>query len=86
MAELVVTIPDRLAEEWGRETLPRTILEAVAIEGYRQARLTQGEVGALLGLNFAQTEAFLRERGVSLHYDLEDFEADRQANQKLLSR
>jgi predicted HTH domain antitoxin len=86
MAEVVITIPDHLADEWGRERLSRTILEAVAIEGYRQERLSQGEVGALLGLSFSQTEAFLQERGIPLHYDSEDFEADRDANQKLLSR
>jgi predicted HTH domain antitoxin len=86
MAEVLVTIPDRLADEWGREVLLRTMLEAVAIEGYRQERLSQGEVGELLGLGFSQTEAFLRERGIALHYDLDDLEADRQANRKLLAK
>lgn len=80
-----MTIPDRLADEWGRDTLPRTVLEAVVVEAYRQARLSQGEVGTLLGLSFAQTEALLRERGIPLQYSLEDFEADRQANRNLLT-
>ena len=27
--------------------------------------------GTLLGLGFSETEAFLKERGVALHYDME---------------
>ena len=85
MTEVLVSLPDQLADLWDRETLPRTILEALAIESYRSERLTQGELGALLGLGFAETEAFLRAHGAPLHYDLEDLEADRRANAKLLS-
>jgi predicted HTH domain antitoxin len=86
MAEVLVTIPDRVADEWGREALPRIILEAFVLEAYRQERLTQGEVGSLLGLGFSDTEAFLRHHGAMLHYDVDDLEADRQAHEKLVSK
>ena len=50
MTEVVVTLPDNLADLWDREALPRAIIEALAIESYRSERLTQGELGALLGM------------------------------------
>lgn len=84
MAQVTVTVPDSVAQELGQDVLERTVLEAVAIMGYREALLTLGEVGALLGLNYAQTEAFLSARGVPLGYDARALEADRQANLKLL--
>jgi predicted HTH domain antitoxin len=58
------------------QQLPRWILEAVALEGYRQERLSQGQVGKLLGLNFWETETFLKERRAYLHYDVDDLESD----------
>ena len=82
----MATIPDRLVDELDYESRARIALEATVIEGYRLERLSQGEVGELLGLSFSQVEQFLRERGVTLHYDLEDLEADQRANLRLLSK
>ena len=86
MVEVRISIPDRLADELGREALPRTLLEALAIEAYRRERFTAGEIGDLLGFGFAETEAFLKERGVPLLYDADDIEADRRANSGLIAR
>jgi hypothetical protein len=41
-------------------------MEDAAVEGYRAGRLSQRQVGATLGLDFWQTEAFLNERAVPL--------------------
>jgi predicted HTH domain antitoxin len=49
----------------------REALEALAIEGYRSRKLTQFEVGRLLGLSRIQTEDFL-----ARHVDLYDYSVD----------
>jgi predicted HTH domain antitoxin len=54
------------------------VLEAVAIEGYRDGALSRDQVGRLLGLPFWKTEAFLRERRAYLAYTEKDFEQDRR--------
>lgn len=74
--ELPEEIERRLREEW--QDLPRRALETLALEGYRSEALTRGQVGELLGLDFWQTEAFLRERGAFLKYTSEDLAQDRR--------
>ena len=64
--------------------IPRRILEAVAVEGYRSKELSRGPVSELLGLNFRETEAFLKEHEANLHYSKEDLEHDDGANQEVL--
>lgn len=46
----------------GYQDIPRRALEAVAVEGYRSGASSRGQVGRLLGLNFWETEAFLKEK------------------------
>lgn len=60
--------------------LDRPALEALAIEGYRMAKLTAGEVAGVLGLgtSIAACE-WLAQRGVPLNYALEDLEQDRHS-------
>jgi predicted HTH domain antitoxin len=77
--QISVELPDNFAEilkaAW--RDLPRGVLEAVAVEGYRGGALSRDEVGRLLGLSFWNTEAFLSERRAYLPYAEEDFEQDR---------
>ena len=40
----------------------------------------------MLGLNFWQTEAFLKAHGANLHYSKEDLEQDSQANERVLGQ
>jgi hypothetical protein len=54
----------------------RHVLEDVAIEGYRTGRLSHRQFGQMLGLDYWQSEAFLKERGVLLNYTAADLEAD----------
>jgi predicted HTH domain antitoxin len=82
--QLPETIERQLAHEWGVENLPRRILEALALEGYRSEALSAGQVAEMLGLSAWETEAFLREKGALLHYTLEDLEQDRQTHERLL--
>jgi predicted HTH domain antitoxin len=83
--ELPDEIEQQLQEEWNGD-LPRKILEAVAVEGYRQGALSRGQVGELLGLSFHDTEAFLKGRDASPPYSVEDIEKGRVALEGLPKR
>lgn len=63
-------------QAWG-DDIDRKGLEALAIEGYREGKLSLGKLAELLG--FATThdaDRWLAERGVALNYSVEDFHDD----------
>ena len=77
--QITVELPQDIAQhpDPGREAL-----EALAIEGYRSRKLTQFDVGQLLGLSRIQTEDFL-----ACHVDLYDYSAEElEAEADLLHR
>lgn len=64
-----MTITLEIPEEIGRQLEAawngdptRRILEALAIEGYRQGTLSRRQVSEMLGLSFYETEGLLKER------------------------
>jgi hypothetical protein len=58
--------------------LERAALEALAIDGYRTAKLTAGGVASLLGLDTSiQAHQWLAQHGVALNNSAEDLEAAR---------
>jgi predicted HTH domain antitoxin len=60
--------------------LDRAAIEALAIEGYRTARLTLGEVAQILGLETSiAAQSWLSQHGVELNYSVEDLRADRES-------
>ena len=67
--QVTMEMPDQVARQWGEtpDAVGRHVMEAAAIEGYRAGRLTQRQVGAMLGLDYWQTETFLNERAVPLN-------------------
>jgi hypothetical protein len=83
---MIVTldIPDEIAAQLiasGQE-ISRAALEALALEAYRRAALTQLQVGHLLGLSRIQTEDFLAQ-----HIDVYDYEpADLKREAEALAR
>ena len=81
--ELPEDIARLLQASW--TDMPRRAIEAIALEDYRTQALTRGQVGRLLGLNFWQTEALLKERQGRLPYDESDLDRDRQAIDQALS-
>ncbi|HZP82389.1 MAG TPA: UPF0175 family protein [Chthonomonadaceae bacterium] len=83
--ELPQEIERQLQEAWNGD-LPRRILEAVAVEGYRQGALSRGQVSELLGLSFYDTEAFLKERGAFSPYSIAEVEKGRVALEGLRQR
>jgi len=81
---MVVTLdlPDSIARsltDHSDRDLTRRALEALAIDGYLEQRLTRKQIGELLGLSRVQTEDFL-----AAHLDLVDYdpsELTREAEQ-----
>lgn len=76
---VTIDIPDQIAGALsaGGVDPARSVLEALALEGYRADRLSEYEVKQLLGFETRmQVHAFLKEHGVFLHYTREDLEHD----------
>lgn len=62
------------------QKLERGALEAIALEAYREGKLSLAQLRRLLGYQTrTQVHAFLKEHGVYLRYSLEDLDQDRQA-------
>ncbi len=83
-----MSMPDPLARQWGDtpQAIGRHLVEDAVIERYRAGRLSHRQVGEVLGLNYWQAEAFLKERGVPLNYSLADLEADEATLKKMMPR
>lgn len=80
--DVQVQIPDDVALVLGsgEPDMPRAILEALALEGYRSGRLSDGQVRRTLGLDTRlEVHAFLKEHGVPLNYSVADLEQDIQS-------
>lgn len=79
-------IPDEVARVLSSEyaDLPRAAIEALALEGYRSNRLSDGQLRQLLGFTSRmQVHAFLKDRGVPLNYSLADLDSDRETSKDL---
>lgn len=71
-----------LAERW--DDVPRRLLEAIAVEGYRTGALTEAQVRRLLGLGTRfQVHALLKEHHVPLQYTSADLDEDLAAQRDL---
>lgn len=79
-------MPDQLARQWGDtpDAVARHVVEDAAIEGYRAGRISHRQVGEFLGLDYWQTEIFLKERGVPVNYSSADLDADNATLDKIL--
>ena len=73
--ELPDSIAHALTDHCDR-AIERQLLDALAVDGYREQRLTQKQVGKLLGLSRIQTEDFL-----AAHVDLYDYDPSELARE-----
>lgn len=80
--QLPEKIEQQLSAEW--PDISRKALEALAVEGYREALLSRAEVGEILRLDRWETEDFLKERGLYRQYGTADLETDLSTNRGLL--
>jgi predicted HTH domain antitoxin len=85
--QVTVELPDEVARQWGEtpDAVGRHVMEDAAIEGYRAGRLSHRQVGAMLGLDYWQTETFLKKRGVPVNYSAADLVADNATLAKILA-
>ncbi len=84
--QIQIALPDDVAysfkAKWGN--LERKLLEVLVIEAYREGSISVGKVRELLGMSTRlEVDAFLKAKGVDLHYGEADFEADRQTHEQL---
>ncbi len=66
-------------------TFSQTAKEALAIELYREGKLSLGQVAEMLGLSVYQADGLLKQHGVELPYTVADFEHDGAALDKALA-
>lgn len=72
---LVIFIPDDIAESLGVDGLERRVLEAFAAQEYRAGRLRGDQLLRLLGFETRfEVDAFLKARGVQDAYSIADVE------------
>lgn len=84
--QIQIALPDDVATsleaKWG--SLERKLLEILAIEAYRDGSISAGKVRELLGMSTRlEVDAFLKEKGVYLHYDEADLEQDLSTMRRL---
>ena len=85
--EVTVSIPDKFVSISGtRADLSREMLEAFAIESYRQEKMSLGQIAELLGISIDEANAFLKKHRIPLNYDLADLAEDRQAIEMFLNK
>ena len=77
--DVQLQIPDDVARIIQNEQpdLSRAALEALALEGYRNERLSEAQVRRMLGLRTRmQVHAFLKAHNVHLNYSIDELESD----------
>ena len=84
--QLTLELPDELLAALaasGRDP-SRAALEAIALEAYRERKLSTAQLRRLLGYQTRlEVDGFLKEHGVELEYTLEDLERDRETHRRL---
>ena len=81
--DVTIHIPDDLASRLG-SNLSRRALEALALEEFRQGRLTGPSCGGCSALRpRAALDGFLKAHGVFIEYGIDDLERDREDLRRL---
>ena len=78
---VTVEIPDELVRRLAADSrdLSRRALEALALEEFRQDRLTKPELRRLLGFETREAlDGFLKAHNILIEYSLEDLEQERR--------
>ena len=73
--EVTINLPEDVAAVFlaNGENIEREVLEATALEGYREGKLSQAQVRRMLGFaTDMQVDDFLKKHKIFLEYNLED--------------
>jgi predicted HTH domain antitoxin len=84
--QLCLDLPDELSAALASagQDLTRAAFEAIALEAYREHKLSTAQLRRMLGYQTRmEVDGFLKEHGVELDYTLEDLERDREAHRRL---
>lgn len=83
--EVTLQIPDDIASHLaqGGADLSRRALEAFAVEELKAGRITEPQLGLMLGLGRVEMDGFLKSHGIFHEYAIEDFERERATLKKL---
>lgn len=85
--EVTVSIPDKFVSgSASGGTVSREMLEAYAIENYRQEKMSLGQVAELLGFSIGEADAFLKKHKIPLNYGFEDLAEDTMAIEMFLNK
>ena len=85
--DITVSIPDKfIPPPSAGIDFSREVLEAYAIESYRQEKMSLGQIAEMLELSISETHAFLKDHNVRLNYDLEDLERDSKTIELFLKK
>ena len=86
MAQVTLDIPDEHSAAFaapGRE-LSRSVFEALALEAYREHKLSTAQLRRLLGFESRyELDGFLKAHEVWLEYGPDDLERDRETHRNL---
>jgi len=86
MPQLTIELPDELSAALASsgKDLSRAAFEAIALEAYRERKLSTAQLRRLLGFQTRmEVDGFLKAHGVELEYSLEDLERDRETHRRL---
>ena len=85
--QLTLDLPDELSAALvasGHQDLSRAALEAIALEAYREHKLSTAQLRRLLGFETRhELDGFLKQHEVWLEYTWEDLERDRETHHRL---
>jgi len=84
--QITLEVPDEFASPLlpAGQDPARAALEAMALEAYREHRLTSYQLRQLLGIpSRYELDGFLKEHQVWLEYSMEDFERERVRSEEL---
>jgi hypothetical protein len=83
--QFTVELPDDLAQCIVPDGVDpaRAALENMAVEAYRNRRLTDGQLAKLLGLGRIELDGFLKRHEVWLDYTMDDLSRDLATHRRL---
>jgi hypothetical protein len=86
MQHLSLNLPEELSTALGdpERDLGRAAFEAIALEAYREQKLSTAQLRRVLGFETRmEVDGFLKSHGVELEYTAEDLQRDREAHRRL---
>ena len=86
MSRVTLDLPDELSAflAVSGQHLERAAFEAIALEGYRERKLTTAQLRRLLGFESRyELDGFLKQHEVWLDYTWQDLEQDRETHRQL---